>query len=75
MSKTPKCRRCRMTAPDPEHLYERGDGKWFCQTCIVILMADADIAEANRAIDALLTRHSSHVQPALDCVFCAYGVV
>ena len=75
MSKRTKCRRCRMAAIEPEHLYERGDGRWLCMPCIVLLVYEAEAQEINRQSDAAMSRHARHIQPSMDCPFCAYGVV
>jgi hypothetical protein len=52
------CYRCRMPAPEPEHLYVRGDGRRFCMPCLVLLSYDAEVIEANRALDAWVERQS-----------------
>jgi len=58
MKKPHKCYRCRMPAPEPEHLYVRGDGRRFCMPCLVLLSYDAEVIEANRALDAWVERQS-----------------
>lgn len=67
------CRRCRMTAPKPEHLYERWDGKWFCMPCLVLLMADAEIAQANQISDGMMEWHLGHaaIVSVPSCPICA----
>jgi len=55
MKKPHKCCRCRLT---DQHMYQRGDGKWLCQPCVVLLMYDAEVIEANRALDAWVERQS-----------------
>ena len=71
-----KCYRCRMPAPKPEHLYERGDGRRYCQPCIVLLTYDAEVAEANRALDAAMTEHLRHDRLGrfAGCPICAVEV-
>jgi len=52
-----------------------GSGKWLCMPCIVLMEAEAEMLTINRALDDAMSRHARHVQPALDCSLCAYGVV
>jgi len=52
-----------------------GSGKWLCRPCILILTCDAEIAATHQHLDDAMSRHARHVQPALDCSLCAYGVV
>lgn len=63
MSKPKKCYRCRMPAPEPEHLYARGDGRRLCMPCIVLLSFDAEVFEANRQLDAWVERESRKHAP------------
>lgn len=61
-----RCYRCRLPAPEEERhlgkdgLFERrdGSGKWLCQPCIVALIGEHEVIEANRALDAWVERQS-----------------
>lgn len=76
MSKVQKCRRCRMPAPDPEHLYERSDGKWFCMPCLVLLVYESEVVAQNRAMDEVMEAHRNHERLGTfaGCPLCAIGV-
>ena len=67
------CYRCRQEPPEPEHLYERGDGRLYCMPCIVLLVYEAEVVAVNRASDEAMSRHLQHSGAGLfaGCPICA----
>ncbi len=75
----PTCARCHKPAPEPEHLYQLGDDRWYCLSCIVERYSEAELkvhqerlAERDDAYTmvAHLRHVTFHTQPMAGCEFC-----